>query len=147
MFTLFRLQHIWYIDINMLNMKVFKLMYLCCNYRKCCLFTIHILVFNLFKIKEIFPWYWSLLWQKLLEITKMIEMFEKIKLKIANLRTKPTNFILWAMMFSVYTQPMSAIYNVYPYLLEERVVCDLAHFFWLFFNSAFQNLILKEFIF
>lgn len=44
---------------------------------------------------------------------KKIEMFEKIKLKTANLRTKPTNFILWAMMFTVYTEPMSAIY-IYP---------------------------------
>lgn len=79
---------------------------------------------------------------------KKIEMFEKIKLKTANLRTKPTNFILWAMMFTVYTVPMSAIYILWtnPYLLEERVVC-LAHFFCLFFNSDFQNLILKEFIF
>lgn len=80
---------------------------------------------------------------------KQIEMFEKIKLKTANLRTEPTNFIVWAMIFTVYTEPMSAIYILWtnPYLLEERVVCDLAHFFCLFFNSDFQNLILKEFIF
>lgn len=72
---------------------------------------------------------------------KKIEMFEKIKLKTANLRTKPTNFILWAMMFTVYTEPMSAIYILWtnPYLLEERVVCDLAHFFCLFFKFSFSE--------
>lgn len=72
---------------------------------------------------------------------KKIEMFEKIKLKTANLRTKPTNFILWAMMFTVYTEPMSAIYILWtnPYLLEERVVCDLAHFFCLFSKFSFSE--------
>lgn len=66
-------------------------------------------------------------------------MFEKIKLKIVNLRIELMNFIVWVMIFIVYIELMLVIYILWMnfYLLEECVVCDFVYFFCFFLKFSF----------